>query len=127
MDMEEKSLKVLAKDFVTAFCELVQSYQGKYTLESYLGLVGEFADQVILKSLKDNLKYEKGMCYVFDKGATQDMFTISIELYFSNQSKKTILKKAEREIAKERFTRESIKIIESKKIQKYSIAEPKEK
>ena len=119
-----RNIKELTEKLMSALYELYQSSKGKYNLESYIGLVGEFADEVILASKEKGLRFDKGSCLIRDMGKNRELFTMSLELYFIDSSGKKILEKAEREMEKIKFTSESIKQIEEKRYLEYSIEEP---
>lgn len=123
---KEKSIKELTEKLMSALYELYQSSKGKYNLESYIGLVGEFGDEVIIASKEKGLRFDKGSCLIRDIGKNRGFFTMYLELYFIDPTGKKILEKAEREMEKSRFTSESVKQIEGKRYLEYSIEEPLE-
>ncbi|WP_125141627.1 hypothetical protein [Clostridium transplantifaecale] len=124
MSEKEKSIKELTEKFMSTLYELFQSSQGKYTLEMYINLVGEFTDEVIMASKRKGLSFNEGSCFIRDIGTNKDVFTIFLEMYFIDISGKKILEKAEREMEKRKFTYDSIKQIETKRCMEFIIEKP---
>lgn len=91
----------------------IESKQGKYDLNTYLDIVGEYADQLIAESeKKENLFYQGGHCEVTQ---LEDCYQFTVKLYFKSEDGADTLKEASRKIKKNRFTSETRSRLEESK------------
>lgn len=92
----------------------IESKQGKYDLDTYLDIVGEYADRLITDSeKKENLFYQGGQCEVIQ---LEECYQFSVKLYFKSEDGTDILKEASKKIKKNRFTAETRSRLEEAKI-----------
>ena len=102
------------------FC--VDSQRGKYSLETYLDIIGEYADRLIIKTQENGVTYTGGECNV-NKDPDGKNYDFEVSLYFRDGEDNVIKKQASRKIAMDKFTRETKSSINDKKTQ-YKIDKP---
>ena len=91
----------------------IESKQGKYDLDTYLDIVGEYADRLIAESeKKENLLYQGGQCEVTQ---LEDCYQFAVKLYFKSEDGTDVLKEASKKIGKNRFTSETSLMLEHSK------------
>lgn len=93
------------------FC--LESKKGKYSLQTYLDIVGEYADRQIILNEKNGLNYKGGNCRIKQKEENMKLFIFRIELFFENEQGEAILKEAEREVPLNQFVSEAIEQLKS--------------
>ncbi len=102
-----------------------QSAQGKYSLETYLEVMGKFTDDEINQELNKGLKYVGGEVSFYALKSDKDI-RAAVELkFFDVDGKKTILKKAERRLEKSIFVDEALDYIEEKGILTFEVSAPR--
>lgn len=100
------------------FC--MESKKGKWSLDTYLDIVGEYADRQILEEKEAGSMYLGGECIVKNKA---DMLEFIIQLYFENKDGEKINKSAMRLLSKNKFVKESVDVVEKEPIE-FEIREP---
>lgn len=101
-----------------------QSSQGKYSLETYLEVLGEYTDDEIKEFAGKGHSFSGGEV-VFSTYKDKDTIKAIIKMYFVETSTgKNKLKKAERDLEKSMFTSEAISTMESKGEIAYEINSP---
>nr|WP_314669855.1 hypothetical protein [uncultured Oribacterium sp.] len=96
-----------------SFRYLFDSVKGRYSLESYLGIVEKFADEQILKSIKyEYLEYVGGNCTV---SRLEDFSSVKfvITLFFKDKNDTILKKEAYRQLSSSKFTKETIEELEN--------------
>lgn len=92
----------------------IESKQGKYDLDTYLDIVGEYAERLIAESeKKENLLYQGGHCEVTQM---EDCYQFAVKLYFMSEDGADTIKEASKKIKKNRFTSETRSRLEESKI-----------
>ncbi|MCD7763021.1 MAG: hypothetical protein LUI14_07445 [Lachnospiraceae bacterium] len=115
--MAEDTSKSLINELWNSIKYAYESKKGKLSLDTYLDIVGEYADQLIEKTEeKDHLIYQGGYCEV---SQLSDSYRFDVKLYFRSDTGEDILKEASRDISKERFVTETKNMLETTK--KYEI------
>ena len=91
-----------------------QSAQGKYSLETYLEVLGEYTDQEITEFTSNGYLYGGGEVVFSTKKGDPNVKAV-VKMYFlETATKKDKLKKAERLLEKKMFTDEAIAEFEKK-------------
>lgn len=94
--MEEKNLEgINIKKLFHALEDMLQSLKGKYTMETYIEVLGEFTDSIIKDSKKEGLKFTGG--YVTFKYKV-DYIEAEIKMYFMAYDGTRKLKEAKRNL-----------------------------
>ncbi len=89
----------------------IESKKGKFNLDTYLDIVGEYADGLIKKSEEnEQLTYQGGYCEV---SPLEKHYRFKVKMYFKSTDGKDVLKKASREIKKSKFTSETAQALTS--------------
>ena len=109
MDKKKGNLQELFDSLKYAY----ESKKGKYSLDTYLDIIGEFADRTIREYQNDNNSYMGGDCHVSSDPMTDNSLIFQIELYFKGPDGQNIKKEATRQIEASRFTSESVERIKS--------------
>lgn len=101
-----------------------QSSQGKYSLETYLEVLGEYTDQEIIEFIDTENNYGGGEV-VFSTSKDDDSIKATVKMVFLEKSTGKIkIKKAERFLEKTMFIDESLDMIEKKGEVAYEILAP---
>ena len=101
---------------------MIESKKGKYSLDTYLDIIGEFTDKLILEAEnKEKLTYKGGECHV-SPDQESGAFNFLVTLYFHDQDGKQIIKEAKRSLAMSKFTSETVTEIGDEK--NYEISRP---
>lgn len=87
-----------------------ESKNGKYTLDTYLDIVGEYTDRQIKTAEDMDLKYVGGTCKVTNS-VNKEVFDFEIKMYFEDKKGKSIIKEAKRGLPKNRFVSETSRIV----------------
>ncbi len=120
----------MSNEFSGAFKEMfnsikfcIDSKKGKYSLDTYLDIVGEYADRQIVAGKNEGLEYFGGECTVKKSETDSSILEFSIELYFENQQGESIKKEAKRNLSLSKFVDEIGNVIGSETL-KFNIKEP---
>lgn len=110
------------KEFLESIQFCFDSKKGKYSLESYLEIIGEYTDQLILQTENSGLLYTGGECIV-SKSMEEGFYDFGVMMYFVDEQDNAIKKEAFRKIPVTKFTRETAEQIGTEKL-KFSIEKP---
>ena len=92
------------------FCESIQffidSKTGKFSLETYLEIIGEYTDRLIIEAEGTGMCYSGGECTV-KKNPNEKVYEFNVIIHFTDIDNMTICKEAVRKIPIDRFTREA--------------------
>lgn len=103
----ENSIIALIKDLIDSIIYFRESKKGKFSLNTYLDIVEQYADRQIIESEKnEGIIYLGGTCEVYNI-PERGMFCFNVKLYFQTQDGKSTLKEASRELPYEKFTSET--------------------
>lgn len=111
------------KEFLESIQFCFDSKKGKYSLESYLEIIGEYTDRLILQTEGSGLIYTGGECAV-SRSMEEESYDFGIIMYFVDEENHAIKKEAFRKIPITKFTRETAEQIGTEKL-KFSIEKPK--
>lgn len=114
-----------------AFSDLKQAVQyrkdskaGKYSIDSYLDMIGMFSDKLILEARQEKLRFINGSCTVLSDDRFQNLY-FKVELYFENADDEKIVKEFSTEKSTDLFVKETIELFKDKTVLLYEIEEPK--
>lgn len=120
----------MSNEFSGAFKEIfesikfcVDSKKGKYSLDTYLDIVGEYADRQIIACENEGLEYLGGECAVKKSKTDSSLLEFSVELYFENEQGESIKKEAKRNLPLSKFVGETVSSIGSETL-KFNIQKP---
>ena len=120
----------MSNEFSGAFKEMfnsikfcIDSKKGKYSLDTYLDIVGEYADRQIIAGKNEGLEYFGGECTVKKSETDSSILEFSVELYFENQQGESIKKEAKRNLPLSKFVDETANVISSETL-KFNIKKP---
>ena len=88
------------------FC--MESKKGKYSLQTYLDIVSEYADRQIVLNEEKGLTYMGGSCHIKGKENDPKKIKFKVELFFEDEQKQSIKKEAEKELSLDKFVSETI-------------------
>lgn len=109
--MQNQEGKSAWGEFVDAIRYCIESKRGKYSLDTYLDIIGEYTDsQIIEAKTGEKLKYTGGQCSV-KNDRENECYVFSVHMYFMSNTGETITKEASRSLPKKRFTSETEKTI----------------
>ena len=97
-----------------------ESKSGKYSLDTYLDILGEYTDRQIIESEEGGLTYLGGECQVIN--SSDNTYEFFIQMFFSDDSGEKIIKDAKRNLPKNKFVSETKQAV-GKKI-KFEIQRP---
>jgi len=97
-----------------------ESKSGKYSLDTYLDILGEYTDRQIIEAEEGGLTYLGGECQVIN--SSDNTYEFSIQMFFSDDSGEKIIKDAKRNLPKNKFVSETKQAV-GKKI-KFEIQRP---
>ena len=100
------------------------SQKGKYSLETYLSIVGEYTDRLILSSEQNGYCYTGGHCKVSIPEGVTDSIQFAVEMYFADTNENRIMKKAKRILPAYKFTRETVERLNQFKELEFNIEKP---
>lgn len=86
------------------FCK--ESKSGKYSLDTYLDIVGEYTDRQIKSAETEGLTYLGGECQITNSHETKT-YDFEVKMYFEDGKGETIVKEAKRNLPKDRFVSET--------------------
>lgn len=96
------------QEFLDSLWYMIDSIQGKLSLESYLEILSQYTDSLIRSSEQEGLSYRDGVCHLC-AAASRDSLVFTIELFFTDQVGQLVQKRAERALPNKKFTRESVR------------------
>lgn len=82
-----------------------ESKSGKYSLDTYLDILGEYTDRQIIESEEGGLTYLGGECQVIN--SSDNTYEFFIQMFFSDDSGEKIIKDAKRNLPKNKFVSET--------------------
>ena len=100
-----------------------ESKSGRYSLDTYLDIVGEYTDQQIIEAKENGLTYLGGECQIINS-SDNNTYVFSVQMFFSDGSGEKIIKEAKRELPKDKFVSETEQAV-GEKI-KFEIQRPNE-
>lgn len=109
--MKQDKIGSLLQELVDAFFYMIDSIQGKLSLESYLEILSQYADALIYASKQEGLSYQDGSCSVC-ADESRHMLLFSLEFFFMRDDLQAVKKSAERALPYEKFTRETVKKVQ---------------
>lgn len=83
-----------------------ESISGKYSLDTYLDIVGEYTDRQIIEAEESGLTYLGGECQIINS-SDNNTYDFSVQMFFSNNSGEKIVKEAQRNLPKDKFVSET--------------------
>lgn len=86
------------------FCK--ESKSGKYSIDTYLDIVGEYTDRKIKASEENGLKYIGGECQIINSYGTKT-YDFEVQMFFEDSKGKKIVKEAKRSLSKDKFLSET--------------------
>lgn len=93
------------------FCK--ESKSGKYSLDTYLDIVGEYTDRQIKLAETERLTYLDGECQITNSYETKT-YDFEVKMYFQDSKGEKILKEAKRNLPKDKFVSETDKEVGEK-------------
>lgn len=123
--MSDKKEGILQELF-DSFKYMRESKKGKYSLDTYLDIVGEYADRLIVQCKNEGYGYMGGHCKVSSDVEQPNQFLFQIELFFEKDDGNNLKKEAERCLTCSMFTSETITRIKEHKEMVFDIKEPAE-
>lgn len=107
----------ILQQFFDSIRYMRESKRGRYSLETYLDIVEEYADRIILDCKGKGYFYKGGNCRVSVDEKNASQFLFGVKMYFENKNAEYLEEAAERYIDVNKFTTETIlKIKESKEL-----------
>lgn len=83
-----------------------ESKKGKYSLDTYLDIVGEYTDRQIKKAEEKGFKYLGGECQITNSYDT-NTYDYAVQMFFLDSKGEKIVKEAKRNIPKDKFVSET--------------------
>ncbi len=121
----KKNTKTSAfQELINSIHFAVDSKKGKYSLESYLEILGEYTDRVILSAKQEGFSFTGGTCSVFKSKDTTESLIFSIKIFFRDRNGAQMSKEAQRTFPADKFTRGAVLAISSEALI-FNIEEPK--
>lgn len=114
MDNKEKKEGVF-QHFFDSIRYMRESKKRRYSLDTYLDIVEEYADRIILDCKEKGYLYKGGNCRISVDINNSSQFLIGVKMYFKNKNADNIEKTAERYIDTKKFTTETIARIRENK------------
>ena len=108
---ETSDMKRTFSDLINSIKYMFQSAKGKYSLESYLEVIGEFTDDTIVEAEKEGLNFFGGECSIKSNILNNEEVSIAVNMQFRSDTGEWKKKEATRFIEKSIFTDEAIKQI----------------
>lgn len=93
------------------FCK--ESQSGKYSLDVYLDIVGEYTDRQIKAAEAEGLTYLGGECKIINSYETKT-YEFEVKMYFEDNKGERTAKEAKRNMPKDTFVSETDRIIGDK-------------
>lgn len=101
--MQEKSIWSELWDSIK-FCK--ESKNGRYSLDTYLDIVGEYTDRQIELAEKNGLIYLGGECQIINLYDT-NAYNFEVKMFFEDIKGEKIIKEAKRNLSKDKFVSET--------------------
>lgn len=89
----------------------IESKKGKYSLDTYLDILGEYTDLQIINGEKEGLEYIGGKCSDKVCEKNPEYMEFVVELYFENQWGEPVKREARRNIPLNKFVSETISTV----------------
>lgn len=86
------------------FCK--ESKRGKYSLDTYLDIIGEYTDRQIKSAEAEGLKYLGGECQITNSYDT-NKYEFEVKMYFEDRNGEKMIREAKRNLPKDRFVSET--------------------
>ena len=86
------------------FCK--ESKSGKYSLDTYLDIVGEYTDGQIKLAESEGLTYLGGECQITNSYETKT-YDFEVKMFFEDSKGEKIIKEAKRNLSKDKFVSET--------------------
>lgn len=83
-----------------------ESKHGKYSLDTYLDIVGEYTDRQINSAEAEGLIYLGGECQIINSHET-DTYDFKVKMFFEDCKGENILKESKRSLLKAKFISET--------------------
>ena len=83
-----------------------KSKSGKYSLDTYLDIVGEYTDGQIKLAESEGLTYLGGECQITNWYETKT-YDFEVKMFFEDSKGEKIIKKAKRNLHKDKFVSET--------------------
>lgn len=110
----------LLKQLLNAIFYFIDSLRKKYSLETYIEVISQYTDKIILKEIESGKLYRGGNCLVKKNNKTEILFTV--KMYFIDENGQNYIKEAARTLALSQFTRETEDLLKEEK--NYDILKP---
>ena len=110
-----KQIKSALDELIGSFRFYSESKKGKYSLDTYLDIIGEYTDRIVLECEKENYTFRGGTCTAKNNNA-ECTYDFTVKIYFQDNDGKEIVKEATRSLPKERFTSETENELTDEKI-----------
>lgn len=103
---------------------LLDSMRGKYSFTTYLEVMNDFIDEEIRNMQAQGLHYTGGHVVFQDRNGACD---IQLELFFLHpQSNQYSVKRAERQLPKQKFVRRDVDLLEKQKRLEFNVEKPED-
>lgn len=103
--MENQAMSVL-DEFIRSFKFYKDSRRGKFSLDTYLDVIGQYTDKMILQCENEAMEFTGGTCTV-KNNVTNATYDFTVKMYFQNADGESIVKEATRCLSKNKFTTET--------------------
>lgn len=124
--VEKKDIKGAFDEFIKALKFRNDSKQGKFSIDTYLDMLGDYTDKLIIDTKKEGLVYSNGKCTV-TQNELKDSLIFHVELFFTQKDKEEmILKELSVNKPKDAFVRETEDYFINEVALVYNIEDPKE-
>ena len=110
-----KQIKSALDELIGSFRFYRESKKGKYSLDTYLDIIGEYTDRIVLECEKENYTFRGGTCTAKNNNV-ECTYDFTVKIYFQDNDGKEIVKEATRSLPKERFTSETENELTDEKI-----------
>jgi hypothetical protein len=87
-----------------------ESKKGKYSIDTYLDIVGEYTDRQIKTAEENGLKYLGGECKISNSFDT-NTYDFDVKMFFEDSQGENIAREAKRSLPKEKFVSETYREI----------------
>ncbi|MGN8799128.1 hypothetical protein ACTNCH_03525 [Candidatus Merdisoma sp. HCP28S3_D10] len=99
------------KEFIESLKFFWESKKGKYSLETYLKIVGEYTNRIIIAAEEKGMHFYGGECSVKRERESDDVLWFQVEVFFKDEYGKVVKKEAARKIPSIKFTTETLEKI----------------
>ena len=111
----KKLTKSVLDELISSFKFYKESKKGKYSLDTYLDIISEYTDRMILQCEKESYIFLGGMCKAINNDI-ENTYDFTVNIYFLSCDGKRIMKEATRKLSKERFTSETEQELSTEKL-----------